>query len=127
MTGRLLSHFGQPKKIWIDERHQSTKVVKICHDWVGCLKYFQLSSLFGEMFQFDLRIFFRRVGKKTTNQMMKRHGERIQNHSLKAGFRVNNKSFRAGYPLVSPNIAGWNITIFTRKCIFNPGPFSSLY
>ena len=28
------------------------------------------------------------------------------------------------YPLVNDHIAGWNITIFNRKYIFNPGPFS---
>ena len=28
------------------------------------------------------------------------------------------------YPLVSTNIAGWNMPIFNRKYIFNPCPFS---
>ena len=29
------------------------------------------------------------------------------------------------YPLVFPNIAGWNLPMLNRKYIFNPGPFSS--
>ena len=29
------------------------------------------------------------------------------------------------YPLVNDHIAGWNISSFNRKYIFNPGPFSS--
>ena len=28
------------------------------------------------------------------------------------------------YPLVNDHIAAWNIPIFNRKYIFNPGPFS---
>ena len=31
---------------------------------------------------------------------------------------------RLRYPLVNDHIAGWNIPIFNRKYIFNPGPFS---
>ena len=32
--------------------------------------------------------------------------------------------FFRGYPLGFTNIAGWNIPMFNRKNIFNPGPFS---
>ena len=31
-------------------------------------------------------------------------------------------SFPEKYPLVNDHMAGWNIPIFNRKYIFNPGP-----
>ena len=39
---------------------------------------------------------------------------------------VKPPKWMVNYPLVNDHIAGWNdITIFDRKYIFNPSPFSS--
>ena len=45
--------------------------------------------------------------------------------ALEKGTSSTQKCLGKGYvTLWQTNIAGWNITIFNRKYIFNPGPFS---
>ena len=45
-------------------------------------------------------------------------------HCLANGQPLKSVEGSHNYPLVSTKIAGWNITIFNRKYIFIPGPFS---
>ena len=50
---------------------------------------------------------------------------RLNLHANPRNYSIWNNKQTPSFNLMETNIAGWNITIFTRKYIFNPGPCSS--